>query len=125
VASLTTSAPFVDLTQGVGQYDGNTTLQTWTQPAGHDLPTKTSPLGNGTTSDDQAGVQLTHGGLDGTLGADEVVPLPIERAQFTPPASGEETRSIRVRGKRLTGCDASSGVRLSSWRVWVVRYQAE
>ena len=91
-----------------------------------DLPTNTSVQGNGAVNDDSTGAAIGHN-LDGTAGLDNVVPLPIERAQFLPPTSGEAARSIRVRGRRLTGCEPSGSneVRLSGWRIWVVRYQAE
>jgi len=90
-----------------------------------DLPKANSVAGNGGTNDpDNTGVQLTHGQLAGAAGTDFVVPMPIERAQFLPPATGEAQRSVRVRFKRLTGC-TNTNMKLTGWRIWVIRHQAE
>ena len=90
----------------------------------HDLPNSTSIAGNGASNDpDTVGVTLTHGGLGGTGGADFVVPMPIERPQFIGPNSGEASRQVKVRMRRLTGC-TNAGMTLHTWHIWVIRYQA-
>jgi hypothetical protein len=87
-----------------------------------DLPDAASISGNNDLDND--GVTLTHGGLGGAAGNDLVVPMPIERPQYLPPNTGEAARILRVRFKRLAGC-TNTDMKLSGWRIWVVRFQAE
>jgi hypothetical protein len=85
-----------------------------------DLPNAQSVAGNGGTNDpDTTGAAITHGGLDGSLGIDFVVPLPVERAQFAPPAVAT-ARQVRLQVRRISGCNAN--VVLSNWRLWVTRF---
>jgi hypothetical protein len=88
----------------------------------HDLPDTSSISGNNGIDED--GVVMTHAGLGGTTGNDLVVPMPIERPQYLPPNTGEAARTLRVRFKRSTSC-TNADMKLSGWRIWVVRYQAE
>ena len=86
-----------------------------------DTPNATSVAGNGGSGDpDASGITLTHGGLGGTPGTDFVVPFPIERAQFAPPASTPANRQVRVSVRRLAGCTANAT--LGTWRLWVTRF---
>ena len=87
-----------------------------------DLPDTSSISGNNGIDED--GVTLTHAGLGGTTGNDLVVPMPIERPQYLPPNTGEATRTLRVRFKRSTTC-TNADMKLTGWRIWVVRFQAE
>ena len=88
-----------------------------------DLPSNYSIAGNGGSNDpDNVGVTFTHQNLAGASGADFVVPLPIEKAQFIAPTTGEAARSVKVRMRRLTGC-TNADMKLTGWHVWVVRYQ--
>jgi hypothetical protein len=89
-----------------------------------DLPTANSIAGNGGSNDgDNVGVTLTHNQLAGASGTDFVVPMPIERPQFLAPVSGEAQRSLKVRFRRLTGC-TNVNMKLTGWRIWVIRHQA-
>jgi hypothetical protein len=85
-----------------------------------DVPVPGSPAGNqGAIEPDTQGVPIGHGGPNETA-VDFVVPFPVERAQFAPPASGTVTRQVRIRGKRIGGCTGTPS--LSGWRLWVTRF---